>query len=114
MLTTPLRKKRNVKDYPKGKKVPLETKQSGGKLLSHSDLRGGVFLEEVSCSRKRNRDILLGTWNVRSLYSAGALMAAARELARYKLDLVDVEEVRWEKEGTVKAGDHSFFLWERK
>jgi hypothetical protein len=23
-----------------------------------------VFLEEVSRSRKRNRDILLGTWNV--------------------------------------------------
>ena len=25
-------------------------------------------------SRKRNRDILLGTWNVRSLYRAGSLM----------------------------------------
>ena len=36
-------------------------------------------------------------------------MAAARELARYKLDLVGVQEVRWEKEGTVKAGDYSFF-----
>jgi hypothetical protein len=49
--------------------LPLETKQSGGKLLPHSDLRGGgrVFLEEVSRSRKRNRDILLDTWNVRSL-----------------------------------------------
>ena len=70
---------------------------------------GGVFLEEVSRSRKRNRDILLGTWNVRSLYRAWALMAAARELARYKLDLVGVQEVRWEKEGTVKAGDYSFF-----
>ena len=89
--------------------LPLETKQSGGKLLPHSDLRGGVFLEEVSRSRKRNRDILLGTWNVRSLYRAGSLMAAARELARYKLDLVGVQEVRWEKEGTVKAGDYSFF-----
>jgi hypothetical protein len=94
--------------------LPLETKQSGGKLLPHSDLRVGVFLEEVSRSRKRNRDILLGTWNVRSLYRAGSLMAAARELARYKLDLVVVQEVRWEKEGTVKAGDYSFFLWERK
>jgi hypothetical protein len=29
----------------------LETNQSGGKLLPHSDLRGGVFLEEVSRSR---------------------------------------------------------------
>ena len=36
-------------------------------------------------------------------------MAAARELARYKLDLVGVQMVRREKEGTVKAGDYSFF-----
>ena len=41
-----------------------------------------MFLEEVSRSRQRNRDILLGTWNVRSLYRLEALMAAIRELAR--------------------------------
>ena len=41
-------------------------------------------------------------------------MAAARELARHKLHLVGVREVRWEKEGSVKAGDYSFFQWERK
>jgi hypothetical protein len=34
--------------------LPLETKQSGGKLLPHSDLWGGVFLEEVSRNSKRN------------------------------------------------------------
>jgi hypothetical protein len=27
----------------------------------------------------------IGNWNVRSLYRAGSLKAAARELARYKL-----------------------------
>jgi hypothetical protein len=32
-----------------------------------------------------------GTWNVRSLYRAGLLTAAARELARYKLKLVGVQ-----------------------
>ena len=68
-----------------------------------------MFLEIVSRSYKRKRDILLGTWNVRSLYRAGSLMAAARELARYKLDSVGVQEVRWDKEGTVKTGDCSFF-----
>ena len=40
-------------------------------------------------------------------------MAAARELARYKLDLVGVQEVRWEKEGTVKAGDYSVSVGDR-
>ena len=32
-----------------------------------------------------------------------------RELARYKLDLVGVQEVRWDKGGTVRAGDYNFF-----
>ena len=89
--------------------LTVETKfQSGGKLLPHSDLRGeGVFLGEA-LSRIR-RDIKLETWNVRSLYRAGSLKAEARELARYKLDVVGVHEVRWDKEGTVRAGDYKFF-----
>jgi exonuclease III len=50
-----------------------------------------------------------GTWNVRSLYRSGSLMTVARELARYELDLVGVQEVRWDKGGTVRAGDYTFF-----
>ena len=37
------------------------------------------------------------TGNVRSLYRSGSLIAAARKLTRYKLDLVGVQEVRWDK-----------------
>jgi hypothetical protein len=37
-------------------------------------------------------------------------MAAARELAKYKFDLVGVQEVRWDKEGTVKVGDYRFYV----
>ena len=44
-------------------------------------------------------------WNVRSLYRAGSLTAAAR----YKLDLVGVQEVMWDREGTVRIGDCNFF-----
>ena len=69
-----------------------------------------MFLEEVS--RNRKRDIVLGTWNVRSLYRAGSLTAVARELARYKLDLVGVQQVRWDKGGTVRGGDYNFFSGE--
>jgi len=36
-------------------------------------------------------------------------MAAARELARHKLDLVGVQKVRWDKGGTVTAVDYNFF-----
>ena len=48
-----------------------------------------------------------GTWNVRSLCRSGSLTTAARELARYKLDLVGVQKVRWVKEGMVRGGDYN-------
>ena len=37
------------------------------------------------------------------------LTAVTRELARYKLNLVGVQEVRWDKGGTVREGDCNFF-----
>ena len=49
----------------------------------------------------------IGTWNVRSFYRAGSFKAAARELGRYKLDVVGV--LGRDKGGTVRAGDYDFF-----
>jgi len=34
-----------------------------------------------------------GTWNVRSLCRSGSFRTAAREVARYKLDIVGVQEI---------------------
>jgi hypothetical protein len=36
-------------------------------------------------------------------------MTVSKELARYKLDLVGVQEVRWEGGGTEPAGEYTFF-----
>jgi len=60
-------------------------------------------------NKARKRDLRFGTWNVRSLYRAGSLTAAARELTRFTLDLVGMQEVRWDKGGTVRAVDYNFF-----
>jgi hypothetical protein len=46
-----------------------------------------------------------GTWNVRRLYRLGSLKTISGEIAKYKLDLVGVQEVRWNKGGTEPAGD---------
>ncbi len=68
-----------------------------------------MFVEEASRTRQRKGDILLGKWRVKELYRVGSLTAAAREVARYKLDVVGEQEVRWEKGDTVRAGDYNFF-----
>jgi hypothetical protein len=54
-------------------------------------------------------DISFGTWDVRSLCRTGSLNTVARELGKYKLDLVGVQEVRREKGGTERAEDYTFF-----
>lgn len=56
-----------------------------------------------------------GSWNVTSLYTVASLTTVAMELARYKLDYVCVEVVRWGKGDMEKAGDYvHFYLWKRK
>jgi hypothetical protein len=58
-------------------------------------------------------DIRFGTWHVRSLYRVGSLMTVSRELSRYRLDFVGVQEVRWEGSGAVPAGENIFFYGKR-
>jgi hypothetical protein len=36
-------------------------------------------------------------------------MTVSRELSRYRLDLVGVQEVRWECSGTTPVGEYTFF-----
>jgi hypothetical protein len=58
--------------------------------------------------KQRNMDMRFGTWNVRSLYRVGSLITVSRELSRYRLDLVGVQEVRWEGSGTYQQGNTHF------
>jgi hypothetical protein len=54
-------------------------------------------------------DLRFGTWNVRSMYRAGSLRTVAEEVSKYKLDLVKVQELRWDRGGTEPAGQYTFF-----
>jgi hypothetical protein len=45
-------------------------------------------------------DTRLGIWNVKSLYRTGLLVTVSKELSKYRLNLVGVQEVRWEGSGT--------------
>jgi exonuclease III len=54
-------------------------------------------------------DMRFGTWNIRSIYRAGSLRAVVEEISNYKLDLVEVQEVRWGGGGTEPAGNYTFF-----
>jgi hypothetical protein len=54
----------------------------------------------------QNMDMRFGIWNIRSLYRTGSLTTASRELARYRLDVGGVQDVRskcWNLSGSLKC-----------
>jgi hypothetical protein len=50
-----------------------------------------------------------GTSGVRSLCRVGVIKTVVGELEKYKLNLVGVQEVRWEGEGYQTAENYTFF-----
>ena len=46
---------------------------------------------------------------IRDLFVRMGLVFKGLRQTTYKLDLVGVQEVRWNKGGTVRAGDYNFF-----
>jgi hypothetical protein len=54
-------------------------------------------------------DMRFGTWNVRSMYREDSLRAVAKEISKYKLDFMGVQEVRWDGDGTEPAAEYTFF-----
>jgi len=82
LLTTPPREKPLLRNIHKARCF-LWRQNNPEVNYSTTRISGGeVILEEVSRSRKM--DILLGTWNVRSLYRAGLLTAAVRIFEKWE------------------------------
>jgi hypothetical protein len=44
------------------------------------------------------------------MYRAGSLRTVAEEVSKYKLDLVGVQEVRWDRGGTELADQYTFSM----
>ena len=92
--------------------LPLETKQSGGKLLPQSDPRGGEYLEEMSCRRynkKEYHSYEIGTWNVRTLKQGGKLENFKTEMQKNKVSVLVVNEVRWTGQDEIRSGDYTVY-----
>jgi hypothetical protein len=61
----------------------------------------------------RKMDMRFGTWNVRSLYRTGSLVTVAKAISKHELDLVGVQEVRWDRGCTEQAGEYTTFFYEK-
>ena len=109
VLTTPPREKTLLRNIHKARCFLWRQNNPEVNYFPTQISKGECFRGSITQQEKGH---FLGTCNIRSLYTAGSLTAAAGELARYKLDLVGVQEVRWDKGGTVRAGDY-IILYEK-
>jgi hypothetical protein len=99
--------------------LPLQTKQSRGKLLHHSDLPGGVFLEETPRGRsysedykqkqKEHHSLKIGTWNIRTLNQGGKLENLKTEMLKNTASLLGISEVQWKGQGEIRSGDYTVY-----
>ncbi|XP_008181820.1 uncharacterized protein LOC103309055 [Acyrthosiphon pisum] len=49
----------------------------------------------------RKNGLLFGTWNVRTLFKPGAAQNIVKEIEKYKLKIVALQEIRWDDTGTL-------------
>jgi exonuclease III len=66
-------------------------------------------MDSLERPTQQKKDMRFETWNVRNFYRAGSLKKVASELAKYNLDLVDVQEVRRDDGGSEPADDYMSF-----
>jgi hypothetical protein len=81
-------------------------------LVTKDHNKPRIWTDSLDKRRKRKKiDMRFGTWNVRttSMYRTGPLRAVAKEISKYKLDFVVVQEVRWDGCGPEPAGEYTFF-----
>ena len=68
----------------------------------HQGVSGGKFETGVTIPSKRARkDIVFGTWNVRTLRADGRLEELEYELERYQWELIGLSEMRWKDFGEI-------------
>jgi hypothetical protein len=53
-------------------------------------------------------DMRFVIWNIRSLYRAGSPIEIAKVISKYMIDLVRIQEVRWDTGGSEPAGEYTF------
>jgi len=52
-----------------------------------------------------NTELTFGTWNVRTLYKPGAAQSMIKEVEKYGLGIVALQEIRWKEAGSIDMGN---------
>lgn len=53
-----------------------------------------------------------GTWNIRTLFKPGTAQCLVKEIRRYNLEVVVLQEIRWNEKGILNLKDRTIFYGE--
>ena len=81
------------------------SKEDRMKPASESRKEGGQRISPSSAKCLR-----IGSWNVRTLYEAGKLAQAAREMGRYSLHICGISETHWSQSGELNLSTGERFV----
>jgi exonuclease III len=55
------------------------------------------------------KTIRLGTWNVRTMLAPGKMSETAREMRRYKIEILAIQETRWPGKGKIDKMNYTLY-----
>ena len=58
---------------------------------------------------KRFRDLIIGSWNILSLYRSKLLQLLLDQFEKYHVDISCIQEMRWAGKGTIEKKDWIIF-----
>ena len=57
----------------------------------------------------KEKELIFGTWNVRTLFKTGALLSLLSQLKEYRLDITALQETRWQGKDIMDMKSHTLF-----
>jgi exonuclease III len=84
----------------KNKQAKISQRTKSGRFKRNGRWRG---------LRNKNPKFYIGTWNIKTLLKPVKTQGLAEELAKTRLEIVAIQEVRWFGNGVIKKKDFSFY-----
>ena len=101
VFETPASTDTTARDREEG--TPLRSGERNENSDLNSQERSGV---DVLTMHRKGSDLVLGTWNVRTLHAAGKLENAIKEMESHKIGILGIGEMRWTGSGCIKKDSY--------
>jgi exonuclease III len=62
----------------------------------------------------KDKDLIFGTWNFRTLFKTGALISLLSQLKEYRLGITALQETRWQGKDIMDTKSHTLFYCGKK